>query len=490
MLERNRFSRLLKYLLSFTNVKNYTLAKKLQYDVSYISKWVSGQKLPAEKNKDTVIRQISECVVEECCEETVEKLLQRYKVNNTVELKTAIFDNLEAEYNYVRELQNNLELNDTSGYLCFPEMQMREYLKKIHHPVLRRVSNLEIIEIIDLFAIDRCYWLSAAAGTGKIYVPEGKWYEDVHYTLVIDINLHMPLSIRDIYFFIEVLGRNSYIDFRFYISRYAVGKIVFSVKNEYIISCLLVGGDSCMSVMSSERRSNCQMIYKKLRTLYSSENALFRKTTIGNILAKEYVNMLFALRQQWIIGYMTEHFVPEDLLEEILPPFCADGTFDIDKLRNIHKIIRNVLREVRISILIDQDGLYELAVNNVLDFFNCKITLTNRQVIRYLENLQALINDNSKSEIKIMRGGAVLEKDYKIRSCVFIGDSTSYLRLNTEYNNLYLVNHPYMRESFEKMFSELWDDKRGICISGREEAGEMIKHILNGVYAERDNEEL
>ena len=37
--DKNRFSILLEHLLEVAEVKNYTLAKRLQYDVSYISKW-------------------------------------------------------------------------------------------------------------------------------------------------------------------------------------------------------------------------------------------------------------------------------------------------------------------------------------------------------------------------------------------------------------------------------------------------------------------
>lgn len=38
MEDKNRFSILLEHLLEVAEVKNYTLAKRLQYDVSYISK--------------------------------------------------------------------------------------------------------------------------------------------------------------------------------------------------------------------------------------------------------------------------------------------------------------------------------------------------------------------------------------------------------------------------------------------------------------------
>ena len=36
MEDKNRFSILLEHLLEVAEVKNYTLAKRLQYDVSYI----------------------------------------------------------------------------------------------------------------------------------------------------------------------------------------------------------------------------------------------------------------------------------------------------------------------------------------------------------------------------------------------------------------------------------------------------------------------
>ena len=37
MEDKNRFSILLEHLLEVAEVKNYTLAKRLQYDVSYIN---------------------------------------------------------------------------------------------------------------------------------------------------------------------------------------------------------------------------------------------------------------------------------------------------------------------------------------------------------------------------------------------------------------------------------------------------------------------
>lgn len=49
MEKKNRFSILLERLMGTVNLKNATLAAELQYDVSYISKWINGKTLPSEK---------------------------------------------------------------------------------------------------------------------------------------------------------------------------------------------------------------------------------------------------------------------------------------------------------------------------------------------------------------------------------------------------------------------------------------------------------
>lgn len=48
--DKNRFSILLEHLLEVAEVKNYTLAKRLQYDVSYIKQM--GQRPHAACQKD------------------------------------------------------------------------------------------------------------------------------------------------------------------------------------------------------------------------------------------------------------------------------------------------------------------------------------------------------------------------------------------------------------------------------------------------------
>lgn len=103
--EKNRFSILLDQLINTGEVKNASLAAALRYDASYISKWITGRMIPAEKTKRKVLRGISQEIVRQSTQSGLENLCADYQISDCEELKTVIYDHLESEYNYVLELQ-------------------------------------------------------------------------------------------------------------------------------------------------------------------------------------------------------------------------------------------------------------------------------------------------------------------------------------------------------------------------------------------------
>ena len=143
MEDKNRFSILLEHLLEVAEVKNYTLAKRLQYDVSYISKWVSGRMLPAKKTEKRVMEGISACVVDEATDDGRDLLLREYSVSIPSDLKAAIYDNLIAEYDYLQEELDSGEARIGPYTDFWAELNMLQYLTKMAHPVLRRVSQMD-----------------------------------------------------------------------------------------------------------------------------------------------------------------------------------------------------------------------------------------------------------------------------------------------------------------------------------------------------------
>ena len=188
MEDKNRFSILLEHLLEVAEVKNYTLAKRLQYDVSYISKWVSGRMLPAKKTEKRVMEGISACVVDEATDDGRDLLLREYSVSIPSDLKAAIYDNLIAEYDYLQE-----ELDSGEARIG----PYTDFLGRAEHAaipdqngaprVLRRVSQLDIVAVMDLMEMAREYRLKVANLQNGQLVDQ-RSYDNVYFKLMIDIS--------------------------------------------------------------------------------------------------------------------------------------------------------------------------------------------------------------------------------------------------------------------------------------------------------------
>lgn len=484
MAEKNRFSRLLKYLMSVAEVKNYTLAQELQYDVSYISKWTSGQMIPAEKYEKKILKGISECVVNGCSKEVTGKLMQEYQVDNSEDLKLAVLDNLEAEYFYVRELQNNTGVDVAPKIFFYPEMKLAQYITKMHHPVLRRVNALDVVGVLDIFSMEREYQLQISEEKNR-HVPRGKQYQNVHYSMLVDIQAEKLDYKYDIIFLMNLLEKNSCIDFQLYGGVEAAGRAIFVVNDDYAISGMLVRKDHCMSVVITEEREYCNTMYCNLKELCNSDRLLFRKTSMQDMLVKhEYVHALLALKQQWIIGHLTEHFLPDDLFEEIVE-MLDDGEDNVrnkEQLRNIHRMSKNIIEESRIRILVYRTAFYNLVVDNELDFFNCKVCLSLEQIVRYLKHFGELCRNHPKLEIKMISGRMISDIEYSTRHCVFLNDIIAYLRFRGDFNNMFIINRMDMREAFGKMFEEFWKTENDyVLIEDKETIIANIEHVLSGI---------
>lgn len=57
------FDEILKLMLTLSGIKGNQLAAALGYDTSYISRWLTGDKLPSNKNKEQLFRKISDFIV-------------------------------------------------------------------------------------------------------------------------------------------------------------------------------------------------------------------------------------------------------------------------------------------------------------------------------------------------------------------------------------------------------------------------------------------
>lgn len=482
--EKNRFSQLLEQLLIMSEVKNTSLARALQYDASYISKWISGRMLPTEKTKRKVLTGISHEIVRQSTPSGFEMLCTNYQISSPEELEAVIYDNLKAEYDYVTDIQKTYGTSIAPKTNFFVELSPEQYISKMHHPVLRRVKMLDVRAEMDLLSLIHEYRLQIIQGDMRKEAYRA--YPDVHFSLVIDLSPEKIDNSYDPVFLLNMMSDMSRVDFHLYKGKQAAGRMIFTVKDEFMISGMLMNANRCMSVTVSSDSSNSSSMYYSIQELCTRENLLYRNTTIKEMAEGDaYVHSVLALNQKWIIGHMTEHFLSDELFEELLIQFQGkeDSEIDETRLRYLHTLTKKALEETEFDILIYSAAFSNFAIDSELDFFDHKVHLTVKQREAYIKNFLKLCTERKNLKIKIIYGKQIPDFQYHVSQCVFLSDRISCARLNTENknNNLVILNHPDMQRIFVHFFDELWKGKGSRILSDSEEIQSFICNMIQRI---------
>lgn len=264
MEEKNRFSRLLEQLLGEAEIKSNTLAQELQYDVSYISKWINGRMLPSEKTEKRVLASIAHCIVSSASEDGLLCLQENYNIKEVDVLEGAVRDHLTAEYNYTREQQKEGDSSGTQKTRFFPELSIQQYLKQMKHPVLRRVKSLHIIMMTDLMAMDyesRIKFMSL----DEQNIDKQRPFPEVHVSLILNLEDSRGNCLCDVLFLLNLLSDSIHIGLRLYSSRRAYGRLIFAIRKEFVSAGMLEESGRCLSVTVSEDEGYCRQIYEAVQ---------------------------------------------------------------------------------------------------------------------------------------------------------------------------------------------------------------------------------
>lgn len=481
MKEKNRFSSLLKHLMTIANMKNYTLAKELQYDESYISKWVTGSLMPTEKTHEKVLQDISRSIVRSLDTDGWATLRSDYQLTNRDELEQAIFDNLEAEYRYVMDLKESTGSEVAPKTTFYPELTLAQFLSKMHHPVLRNVKDQQVISAMDILSLDRSYQLALSMLNNPKNV-SSRNYPGVSFSMLINLDSPSRDTVYDVTFLLNLLSALADINFNLYTCPQAIGKLIFSVRDAYSISGMIIDENHCISVTTSEDPKNCNGIYDRLNSLCGQESLVLRKTSMKSMIRdRSYVQSIFARNHRNIIGFFCEHMLPKDLFEELLLEYCIlEPEASAEDLRQANMLCQNMIKEMGGKLLIFENALLEFAVTGELDFFNRKFHLTPEQRLESLKHAQVLLNN---MQVGILKGGSISDIQHIPAPNLFLSDTMCHLRLKrtSKTNLIGIVNKVQVCDMLRTFFDAVWEDTRFSVIKDPASIEDFLHYIMQMV---------
>ena len=488
MKDKNRFSSLLRHLTTVAKLKNYTLAKELQYDESYISKWITGSLLPTEKTSEKVFRDISRCIVSVLEQDSREILYAEYQVDHDRDLENAIFDNLAAEFDYVINLKASTGSEVAAKTSYYPELTLAQFLKKMRHPVLRQVKSLDVILATDILSLDHHYQLALAEleSNPSINMVQHS-YPGVHFSMLINLESHGGDNIHNVQFILNLLTNLSSVNFQLFSIPQTQGKILFTVKDAYSISGMIMDESHCLSVTSTEDAKNANALYDRLQSLCGPETLAVQRTNIPSMIqSNTYTQYCFARNQRCTLSHFTEHFLPDDIFASLLENYCrSHKDADPAKIKSVHKLTSTILGSMKLRLMLDEDGLNEFAVTGIVDFLGDKVYLSPKQRMHCLEHLVSLPENNKNLDYRILHGRRTLSQPGMSYPTLFLSDSICYVRIQHSGPtfNISLITQKPLEKMFCKCFDTLWDDPVRVD-SNRQSAVELMRYLTQMVQVQ------
>ena len=143
-----------------------------------------------------------------------------------------------------------------------------------------------------------------------------------------------------------------------------------------------------------------------------------------------YVQALLAPGQQWMLGRLTEHTLPDDLFGEILAQCEQEGmAVDRARLEELHRVAAAVMQQGRVRLLLYESAVSDLVVSGQVEFFDRIVQLTLAQRAQLLQQLMSWNEAESGVELRLIHGRLVPDFQYDVHPCMFLNEVGATLRL-------------------------------------------------------------
>lgn len=463
--ERSSFSVQLEQLLLQANIKNATLAEALNYDISYISKWITGSALPSRKNIERVLTAVSTLVAEQTDPAVREALRNAIGVPNDQALQEFVTESLrDAYYDTIGESGASQYLHNATLRIS-PQGQL---------PLLGDLARgmnpetpYQIAVIADLFALDRSSRLSLAGIQDRHFRMQEK-QPDLTLDYLIDLNTLRGNAIYDVILLIHMMTGFSAANFHIYHSDDARGKLLIAARDEFAGISLLTGSGLALCTTLTREKKRATEVYDTICNQIDPDRLIFLTTDMQSLLLnREYFRNLLSQDLRWLVGHITEHFLPDELFHPLLENCFVNDPAGKAEAERAYQLTCGILQKSRARIMLYRLALADFMISGELDFFNHKIILSPTDRHKVLCHIRDLIRNMSPDRIKLVKEGFSDDFKYITNPCIFLSESASYLRLeNGRYqDNLLLIKESLAQNKFDIFFETIWTEQPDAVIS-------------------------
>lgn len=459
---KNGFSELLRELIHHSGVKNQSIANAAGYDLSYISKWLSGKMLPSEKTIDATVQAISQCIVDSINNFNRDWFAAKYHEKNDGLIRESIRRDLLNAYVGSKERPNNRATE------FYSSLSSKTFYESIYNLVEESESA---VVIVDLFALDRESRQALIGLRGGYYTRE-KYEPEKNVTLLFCASQYYN-PCYDAISLIHLMTTFALYNFSLFNSHFAVGKAIAACSDKLISGMIMEEVERVFAVSIAENGENSTKTQRELLRMVQNKNIVYSKKNMTDFTNdKDYLKSMLSTNIKWIQGHITELIMPDFLHEKLLDEITV---INHDEAQRVHLFAKNIIEQESTRILLYETALSDLIATGEVDFYNNKVILSPKEIQEYIQFLINLVQDNN---ICVIGGPLFSEFKHVYSPCLYISDTICYMRMEGAYNreNIFEIIDKDVRELFEKLYLDITLNRDDVIIKKKDV---IIKRLEN-----------
>lgn len=471
------YGTLISYLLTMSGKRNYNLADALGYDVTYISKWITGKRIPSHKISRKINRDISNFIVESLDEFDLEEFYKSFGIDDSTkgnsrneQLKIYIETKLNEAFSksYVKKkdpassqqyTKPDYEQQKTSNSNTIVNHALRrKYLSEMLSEKGEGKDFFEAILMSNLYSVntaDKLY-ISGIKSIGlNLFRNVPARVKLINDFKLVDTNDIIFNSI----FFINMATNKSNIDYEFYSCDFIPYNTIAVVKDVYMHHALYSSPEKCiLSTTSTDINIINETYYTLLDTIENQSIKTFESITpLEMIFTNSYLNFISSEDMKILLPMINEMFMPTDLFMELGSELFGKDESTINLLNKIQLFLKTITKKLKIDVLFFDTAIDKYFLTGELMFFNQKIIVEPEQRIKHIEYMKDVFKENKYIDIKVISEEIVQSLKHFKNPTLYMSKRKSFLLSEDNKNNYLIVKDNDLEKSLNLFFSKLWN---------------------------------
>ena len=484
------FGRLLEKLLDLSNQKKSALAKVLGYDVSYISKWISGKNVPTQKSISDVCKITSKFIVDSLNLSRMQELKEYFEIDEKLENNSILAQYLEQSlkeaYMYTAEksvpnLYKKTHSEDSYNSMTHVNPRLRkQYLAKDANLFMNKSDKVDLIISADLYKLNSSDKMAIADMKKDLMSLNESHNIRVRFLIGFD----RPDS--DIVFntmiIINMITTYPEINFELFNCEVDSNAVISVIKDRIFHAAIYTKDRRCLFTNMSKDKDTVEEMYYSLEDILKNQAKpiIEVKSALDIIRKRIYLQYIMGQDLRWLIGHMNELFMPYDLFEEVSESIFKDDKEVLEELKKINMLLQNVIYKSELKVLIYGLDIRKYISVGELNFFNIPVRLTFEQRERHINYIKNIIEEYDNVEIKLIDGDFVEEFKDTQNPSIYLSKTLKIMSIDPRenHNNYAIIKDSEFKNICDEFFEVLWNKDSEIVTSDKIDILQRIEKTL------------